>query len=283
MKKEFLVQQNKEFFYQILESIEEEFNCSPYDIEMVGDSYQDKFVFKVPICKGWLFGFWIYPPKASKGCFDGKGNLQTLYGEWFCQHELDIDKFRPSHSCFREKCIYSVGSMSKCYDGCISSAIKFIKNHQFVAAYYDYHCADIYTRVSSIHAFLSYIGRIIQRKTDTWYGNWCNKKYVTFYKKNIIPLFGDAFIVDKGKDWVPRYDLYSVIENNNNFATERGMYFFGDDLEECFPKEYKKLHRFEKYVKFIGVILRAHYRVPIETYITILDYNRIKELELKRV
>ena len=199
---------------KVFRSIKEN-GFTPINIEY-GDGYfifdmgEDGVVhFNIRGLHGWEFAMWIETDAEKLKREDGKDYPAVRF---FCQHTLNIDKFKPSRSFFLEE--LSLIDMEKedpygFY--IIRDMLRMIKRHPFVAFSMDYH-DDVYHAHSYIRCYLDQKfyrtkQKIKQWIKDAWVRVWHGSK-VWFIKRYKVV---DSVELIDGNDenWncIPRYTM----------------------------------------------------------------------------
>ena len=272
-------------FYTLLEDISEVTNYkhkrinrekfTPIDLELepkefVKPSYSMYYYhFHIKELPGWLFGVWLYKPKALDGCYDGKGNISCIKGTWFCAIEKFVDKFKPTRVHFSGDFVVDIngGKLIRC-DGYpeswFSDALLFIKEHKYIATYYDYFDEGIHQNVSGIKAFIQYY----KLNYNYWKEN-ATTKFLDYLSKKIYAKYcfyglKNAHFYDYGENRSPRYEMRCpYISNEEEFVDGDGWYYFDDEFYDHLDKKMRK-------VKFLARLLgRKWYCAPISngTYV----------------
>lgn len=178
---------------------------------------------------GWKFAMWIETDPEKLERKNGE-NYPAI--QFFCQHKLNIDKFKPSRSFFLEK--FDLEDI-KFYDtwmyGCIKDMLQMIKRHPFISFTMDAYQDKFYNK--------SYIGCYVNIKfyrmkksikewyKDTWIRVWHGSKVWFLNRYNVVDT---VKLVDKNsEEWKvsPRYEMrihfkkISDDENEQNNAEIR--------------------------------------------------------------
>lgn len=175
--------------------------------------------FNIKGLHGWKFAMWIETdPEKLK--IENDEKYPAI--QFFCQHKLNIDKFKPSRSFFLEKFdledITSDDTWRFCY---IRDMIQMIRRHPFVSFTMDA-CEDRFYNKSYIGCYLDM--RFYRMKQsikewckDTWIRVWHGSKMWFINKYKVVD---SIRLVDKNEDgWKvsPRYDMrihFKVISDN---------------------------------------------------------------------
>lgn len=177
--------------------------------------------FNIKGLHGWKFAMWINTNEEELKNENGKDYPAI---QFFCQHKLNIDKFKPSRSFFLEE--YSLKDIDSDFDGVfwnIKNMLQMIKRHPFVAFTMDC-CEDSCYNKSYILCYLDMKIYRIKRKIkewweDTWVKIWHGSKvwFVNRYK-----VVDKAELIDKNDGYwkiSPRYDMrihFKVISEDEN-------------------------------------------------------------------
>lgn len=185
--------------------------------------------FHIKECPGWLFGIWWEPVyninKLEKTKF--------IKGEFFCQYELDIDKFKPSRS---ELCIpleiefnkKEFINVTNCNN--IKELINFISLYPELAWYRDYNLVNLnYNYIDIEVAKKEFNKHLAEEREQERKREEINKIYFNFIKTNIIPTFKTFYVADFGEKWFPRYSLITSDEECDLKKVNTNFY---DDLDE---------------------------------------------------
>ena len=165
--------------------------------------------FNIKGLHGWKFAMWIETdPKKLKQ----KDGTEHPAIQFFCQHKLNIDKFKPSRSFHLiELSLKDIedGKNWRLLD--IMDMLQMIKRHPFVSFTMDA-CEDRYYHKSYIYCYLDMKLYRIKRSLKEWWNDisvkvWHGSKvwFVNRYK-----VVDNIKLVDKNdKDWKvsPRYDM----------------------------------------------------------------------------
>ena len=220
--------------------------------------------FHIKECPGWKFGVWWNLPDKEK-----HPDAQWIEGEFFCQHEEDIDKFKPSYSMYSHSFTITLSDIDgeeKCQgmqwsNWTIESIMTFIHKHPILAWYRNYYGVDYNTEYKSlIRILIGYIKHKLRNSIDNFVEPKLDKAFSKFVKKEILPYLGDgAKLVDCGPNWSPRYDIFIPITPQdiaNDIKTGCYGIFDEDGDEENKKLEdrwYNKANRLHKISKFLGI------------------------------
>lgn len=278
-------------FYKVLEDISyatsykhkkmHRLEFTPIDLEMepkefVKSTYSMySYHFHIKELPGWLFGVWLYKPKAMDGCYDGNGNISCIKGTWFCAIEKFVDKFKPTRVHFSGDFSIDVqqNGIVRC-DGYpeswFSDALVFIKENKYVASYYDYWGDNLYQRVNWLKAFTYYckvnykywkehkVKKLLDSLSKRVYAKYC------FYGLN------NAHFYDYGEYRSPRYEMRCpYVSNENEFTDGLGSYYFDDEFYCHLDDKMKKVMLI---AKLLG---EKWYSTPIGNYIFVYETKEI--------
>jgi hypothetical protein len=167
----------------------------PYNIQygngyFIFDKGEDGVIhFSIKGLYGWKFAMWINTNKEELLDEDGKTEYHAL--QFFVQHKDNIDKFKPTRSCFlSEYDLHEIENPAPYQWYQIKNIIKMIKRHPFISYYYDAcECCE-FTGDSFIMRYFKSKLRVIFRSTKTLYQDWIPITWVKFKLlfcgKNII-------------------------------------------------------------------------------------------------
>lgn len=165
--------------------------------------------FNVKGLYGWKFAMWIEtdPEKLKNDIGEKYSSIQ-----FFCQHELNIDKFKPSRSFFVQKInLEDIESDDNWNFHCIKEILQMIKRHPFVSFTMDYCESEFYNKsyfLCYLHMKIYRIKKIIREWwKDTWIKVWHGSKVWFIRKYKVVD---SVNLIDKNDDnWKvsPRYDM----------------------------------------------------------------------------
>ena len=177
--------------------------------------------FNIKGLHGWKFAMWINTNEEELKNENGKDYPAI---QFFCQHKLNIDKFKPSRSFFLEE--YTLKDINSDGDWIfmdIRDMLQMIKRHPFIAFTMDC-CEDRYYNKSYFLCYLDMKIYRIKRKIKEWWEDasvriWHGSKvwFVNRYK-----VVDKAELIDKNDGYwkiSPRYDMrihFKVISENEN-------------------------------------------------------------------
>jgi hypothetical protein len=235
----------------------------PYNIKygngyFIFDKGEDGVVhFNIKGLFGWKFAMWINTNKEELLSDDGKIEYPAL--QFFTQHKDNIDKFKPSRSCFLAKYdLYDIENPAPYQWYQIKNIIKMIKRHPFISHYYDACEYCEFTGDSFIIRYFKSKLRVLFEFIKQTYKDWIPITWVRFKllfcgKNKII---NTIKIIDKnthGFIFNPRWDL-DILFNEDSTDKLECKY-----LNKWFSRRNKNID------------LRIH-RVGIEGY-----YNYVSE------
>lgn len=188
-------------------------NFKPIDIKygngyFVFDMGNDGVVhFNIKGLYGWKFAMWIETNPDKLISENGK-KFPAI--QFFCQHKLNINKFKPSRSFFLKN--FYLEDIEECFGFYhIRDMIQMIKRHPFISFAMDAYEDKFYNK--------SYIGCYLDMKfyrikqsikewsEDTWIRVWHGSKVWFLNKYNVVDT---AKLVDQNSDgWKvsPRYEM----------------------------------------------------------------------------
>lgn len=225
-------------------------NCgfTPYDIEygncyFIFDKGEDGVChFRIKGMKHWKFAMWIDTDEENLKNENGK-DYPAL--QFFCQHNLNIDKFKPSRSFHLVEVSYNQLCEIHENDWClydIKRILNMIKRHPIIAFTMDALGCEYYNE-SYIKYYLKtwfneYKHKLCHWSKDAFTKLWHNPK-VWFIKRYKV-VDSVEFIDGNGDGWVcyPRYDMR--IHFNNMFDEEKQDNKESKIISFWFRKKYYK-------------------------------------------
>ena len=170
---------------------------------------------------GWKFAMWINTNEEELKNDNGKDYPAI---QFFCQHKLNIDKFKPSRSFFLEK--YSLEDIKTDNDLVlyrIIEMLKMIKRHPFIAFIMDCYEDGYYNR-SYILCYLNMKVYRIKKSIKEWWKDTCVKIWhgSKVWFVNRYKVVDKAELIDKNDNcWKisPRYDMrihFKVVSEDEN-------------------------------------------------------------------
>ncbi len=236
------------FFKGLNEHLQHDYNTSftPVDVEY-GDGYfifghgtNSVVSFHIEENKDWLFGIWWSPVKK----FESENEYETdrVRCEFFAQFEPEIDKFKPSASTFVSEFQFYVEDDKTmnwtAYYHATNTVLLIIKE-PILAWYREIHYVDFNVeyveRQTAIDAYVDYWYKRRNREKMKA-KNDRNMLAVTYYIFKPMVDSGDAYMIDRGENVSPRYEL--VIKNKWNTGEDPiedgcyDMFDFGIDWDE---------------------------------------------------
>lgn len=193
---------------------------TPYDIQygngyFIFDMGEDGVVhFKIKGLYGWKFAMWIEtdPEKLKREDVKDENGKDYPAIQFFCQHELNLDKFKPSRSFLCVK--YDLKQIEDKGDWWfyeIKEILQMIKRHPFVTFTMDA-CEDQYYSKSYLRCYLDMKLYRTKQKLKEWASDaftkiWHGSKvwFINRYK-----VVDKVELIDKNTDgWkcFPRYDM----------------------------------------------------------------------------
>lgn len=180
------------------------------------------YIDKIP---GWKFGIWWKEPNAEENPND---SIIGVQGEFFCQFEETIDKFKPSASSITST-IY-VYLKDNSLDWELKRILEFINKEPELAFCRDYRFWDeweYHTRQEAKKEFAKYKKH---KEIEDKYREYFNTKYKIFIKEKVVKYFGPGTkIVDRGDCWSPRYQLETKSPGKIFDVEESGFYPIFDE------------------------------------------------------
>lgn len=156
--------------------------------------------FHIKECKGWLFGIWWN--LNDKNQFD-----------FFTQYERDIDKFKPSASCFvRENIEYDKKDLERELRWEVLPILKFIRNHPYVAWSYDGgYPRDCWQYKTDWEARIEFWKYSLYLKKKERINKKINKKYKKLVNEICKDRLIDYVILDENHDGVYCFPRFKVV------------------------------------------------------------------------
>lgn len=202
----------------------------PYNIQysngyFIFDKGEDGVIhFSIRGLFGWKFAMWINTNKDELVSEDGKTEYPAL--QFFAQHKDNIDKFKPSRSCFLEEYnLRAVDNPAPYQWYQIKNIVKMIKRHPFISYYYDRCEYPEFTGRSFVLEYFKSKFRVIFRSVKTLYQDWVPITWVKlkllFCGKNKI--VNTIKIIDgntHGCICYPRWDLDILFNKNSTNELE---------------------------------------------------------------
>lgn len=203
--------------------------------------------FNVKGLHGWKFGMWL-ETDADKLKNDSGQDYPAV--QFFCQHELNIDKFKPSRSFFLVEIGLEEIKKDKPWEFYkIRDILMMIKNHPFVSFAMDY-TGDYYYHDPYILCYLNMkfyrISKLIEEWwNDTWIKVWHGSK-IWFIKRHKV--VDKVQLIDGNHDGWKSYPRYHM---------EIHFKKISEDEAEQRRAEIKMLNRFFKtdYYKNMHLLL----------------------------
>lgn len=165
--------------------------------------------FNIKGLHGWKFAMWIETDAEQLKNDSGKDYPAV---QFFCQHTLNIDKFKPSRSFFLvEFSLNDIESEDSWLLYEVRDILLTIKRHPFVAFSMDYNDSQYYYH-SYIRCYLSQkfyrVSQAIRRWCkDTWVRIWHGSK-VWFIKK--YKVVDSVELIDDNRDGFISYPRYNM-------------------------------------------------------------------------
>lgn len=201
--------------------------------------------FRVKEAPGWLFGIWWDTSDKTLSSADG----EHVKGEFFCQYEDTIDKFKPTASVLTAD--FSVGLTNNninIYE--VNRIITFIIRQPYLAFCRDY-CAWNYNHEyhSPRKARKEFKKYKKQSTIDSKVRAKNNAKVLKWVEKYILPHYAVAEITDRGDAWSPRYEVFVPYSENKDILNVDGpgsyRWFQSEDelLYKMWTKFTDRLHK----------------------------------------
>ena len=223
----------------------EKFGFHPTDVKhgngyFIFDHGKDMVVhFHIKELKGWLFGIWWD--------MEDKNKL-----EFFTQYEKNIDKFKPSASCFVVSLPYKKKEIHADLEWRVIPILKFIRDYRYVAWCYDggypLDCWEYKTPWQARKEYYKYAFKYYWRipRIEKRFG----KKFARLAKKISKGRLIDYAVIDKNVDgWVcyPRYEV--VCKGFVDEEVKPGCYRMDFSEEDINKRLLKKIARYDKKAK----------------------------------
>ena len=223
----------------------------PYDIQygngyFILDMGEDGVVhFRIKGLHGWKFAMWIETDAEKLKNENGKDYPAI---QFFCQHDLNIDKFKPSRSFFCEEFdLRDIESDGDWIYYNIRYMLQQIKRHPFISFTMDYNGSKYFNQRSCILCYLDIKSYRTRQKIKEWFSEtftkvWHGSKVWFINKYKVVD---KAELVDKNDDdWkvYPRYDMrihFKKISDDENIQQKAEIKM----LDFWFNKnEYNNMH-----------------------------------------
>lgn len=175
--------------------------------------------FNIKGLHGWKFAMWI---ETDSEKLKSKNGEKFPAIQFFCQHKLNIDKFKPSRSFFLKN-FYLEDIEGRFGFYHIINMIQMIKRHPFISFTMDAYEDNFYNK-SYIRCYLHMKFYRIKRSIkewseDTWIRVWHGSKVWFLNKYNVVDT---AILIDRNSDgWKvsPRYEMrihFKKISDSDN-------------------------------------------------------------------
>ncbi len=203
--------------------------------------------FNIKGLHGWKFAMWIETDPEKLKQENGKEYPAI---QFFCQHKLNIDKFKPSRSFHLvEMSLMDIEKDKDWYFGYyIEDMLKMIKRHPFVSFAMDAYEGP-YCKKSYLYEYLDTRFYNVKSSIKEWWRDWCVKIWhgskVWFVNK--YEVVDSIKLVDKngaGFKCSPRYEMkihFKVIFENEEEQQEAEITV----LDRWFHKDYYNNMRLE--------------------------------------
>ena len=224
--------------------------------------------FHIKECPEWLFGIWWMIPDGSNP------DQKYINGDFFAQHEETIDKFKPSASeiscCITARPYNDDESDCTCWKA--AKYINFIRNEPYLAFCRHYHGWDYneeyHTREEAETEYKEWRN---ERDNETKYTSFLNEKFLSFVRENVLPLFTNSEIEDRGENWSPRYQVVAPLRDNKSIVKKSGTYGWFADDDERGKKIMEEYYSLREECKKIGEEHEVLWFTPINESITFYE------------
>lgn len=246
----------------------------------------------------WRFGLWWTTHEEA--------DKQYISGEFFCQFEDDIDKFKPSRSHFIEN--ISIPTTKNKYhiqpyeeakefgNDRFNNMLNYLKHHKIYAWSEEYCWSkhDYKIPWTRFKALRHYVKHRIEQKIEHKYSDWANHKLCRFLTKNVLPAFEDGFI-HHYHNMSPAYQIVIPLSQNRKLFKSRGFYSIfeltdeekqGDNLPENWvrycenePKIHKKWKKLEKRYERIGEFFNIWYYNEVSKDVLVVTNKAYKSFK----
>lgn len=175
---------------------------------------------------GWKFAMWIETDSEKLNAKNENGEKYPAI-QFFCQHKLNIDKFKPSRSFFLEKFdLEDIESDDSWRFSYIIDILQMIKRHPFISFTMDAYEDKFYNE--------SYIGCYLNKR---FYGTkenikeWCNDAWVRVWHGSKVWFINKYKVVDtvqlvdlNSEEWKvsPRYKMQIHFKKISDDKNEQG-------------------------------------------------------------
>lgn len=158
--------------------------------------------FSIKGLHNWQFGMWVDTNENNNG------DEKTPVVQFFCQHTLNIDKFKPSRSFFLQEFELSEVKSNNPWLYPLLPMLKTIKNHPFVSFAMDGYGGQYYEGSYFLY-YLRERAYNIQEFIKNWWKNFSTKLWhgskIWFLKRyNIV---NNVILYDYGTNTSPRYEM----------------------------------------------------------------------------
>ena len=194
--------------------------------------------FHIDETPNWLYGIWWkvagidndHPRKGKKLVLEKIKNKELdINGEFFCQYEPEIDKFKPSRSEFVEELIISVFEESNDWSyNYVEKVIDFIYKQPYLAWMHDFEGIDFnreyHTSEEAKEEYDKYFNKKVTRvkRRDELQLEW-----LKFLRKIFANQLDNVRVMDNGENWSPRFDIYLVLDDFSNEVFDEDDREFG--------------------------------------------------------
>lgn len=239
--------------------------------------------FKLEETPGWKYGIWWRIPKKYYSKEEKKMVLpKYVEGHFFAQYEENIGKFKPSAS--NIECKFSIvpgdkhGSLYS-----IARNIEFIMKEPYLAFCRDY-CYENYNYEYLSRSKAKKIYKKWRKREDNEvkYRKILDERFIAFVKDMLKEEIenDNAFIIDRGESWSPRYDIFIKASYYPNLNIEKGCCFGLFDNEDT--KSVKAKAKWDKEIKKCEKISNKYHFYwfrPFDDSFNLIEdknYNKLK-------
>jgi len=223
--------------------------------------------FHVKECPGWKFGVWFTGSKDDYGT--------AIKGNFFCQYEECIDKFKPTASVYFDEFSVRFDEDGESYVSStwkIYKILRFIKQHPLRAWASDY-CGYNYNLeyVSPVKILFDYISyksqncfeKILKPILDKNMINYTMKLFYPTIETNVLAEGWEVEVRDREDLIFPKYSVLVKLPDNCNVET--GHYSMFDEDEKDLQERWDKR---EKLLSKIASIFNVYWCSPVYDSIT---------------
>ena len=198
--------------------------------------------FHIKECPGWKFGIWWTPFNDEKE----ESERVLIKGEFFCQYEDTIDKFKPSASTIAENIEIFIDDLNRAYGFIytIKGIISFIIKQPHLAFCREYcgwdYNEEYHSPKEAEREFKKYLKQKELDETITANNDAIALEWV---KVHVLPLYINAEIIDRGENWSPRYNIFVPFTENKELldADRMGHFTWFSSIQKKWKKLINKL------------------------------------------